>query len=105
MHMALVTQIMSTHHTFVGAEIGPCTWCGVEHGASAAHFLQCPALTDLHAPFEEQIYQTFMSGAAKQMRKLKTQLSKQEVLQNILHVQAVEDQGPDEPHASPPTDN
>ena len=46
-----------------------------------------------------------MSGAAKQMRKLKTQLTKQEVLQNVLHVQAVEDQGPDEPHASLPTDN
>jgi len=92
-------------HAFVGAEIGPCKWCGVEHGASAAHFLQCTALTDLRVPFEEQIYQTFMSGAAKQMSKLDTPLTKQEVLQNILHVQPVEDQGPDEPDALPPTDN
>ena len=36
MHLALVTQNMSTHHTFIGAETGPCTWCGAEQGASAA---------------------------------------------------------------------
>ena len=100
MHLAMVTQNMSTHHAFVGAEIGPCKWCGVEHGASAAHFLQCTALADLRDPFEEQIDQTFMSGAAKQMSKLDTPLTKQEVLQNILNVQPVEDQGPAEPHAS-----
>ena len=57
--------------------------------ASAAHFLQCTALADLRVPFEEQIYQTFMSGAANQMSKLDTPLTKQEVLQNILHVQPV----------------
>jgi hypothetical protein len=39
---------------FSGAEIGPCTWCCVEHGASAAHFLQCTTLKDLRDPFKEQ---------------------------------------------------
>jgi hypothetical protein len=102
MHLALVAQNMSTHHTFIGAEIGPCTWCNAEQGASAAHLLQCPALTEERAPFEEQIYQTFVSGAAVELGKLESQPTRQQVLQNILHVQAVEDQAEDENHVPAP---
>ena len=102
MHLALVTQNMSTHHTFIGAEIGPCTWCKAEQGASAAHFLQCPALAEDRAPFEEQIYQTFVAGAAVELGKLESQPTRQQVLQNILHVQAVDDQAADEHHVPAP---
>jgi hypothetical protein len=102
MHLALVAQNMSTHHTFIGAEIGPCTWCNAEQGASAAHLLQCPALAEERAPFEEQIYQTFVSGAAVELGKLESQPTRQQVLQNILHVQAVDDQAEDENHVPAP---